>query len=339
MQTKIIERYFFFGLLFITLIFTFFIFRPFWIVLVLGASFAIVLHPIQKWLRSKKFSNWLASLITMFFFIVLICGPLFGIGVIVFNQSQDVYHTVVNGDKITPFIEGVNSSVNKFLPEGISFNLKEKASDFIVLISDNIAKIFTNTLSAIFSFILMLLAIFYFLKDGTKWKKSLIVLSPMSDTDDQRIISRLKQTINGVIKGYLLIALLQGLLMGMGLAIFGVPNPALWGVIAAIASLIPSVGTAFISVPAIIFLYATGHIPQAIGLLIWAVVLVGMIDNFLSPLIVSKKIKIPEFIILFSVLGGIALLGPVGILIGPLTVSLLYTLISIYRNEFKQIAL
>lgn len=75
---------------------------------------------------------------------------------------------------------------------------------------------------------------------------------------------------------------------------------------------------------------------EAAGLLIWAVFLVGMVDNLLSPIVVGSKIKIPAFLILFSVLGGISLLGPVGILIGPLAVSLLYTLLSIYRNEFEQ---
>jgi predicted PurR-regulated permease PerM len=123
--------------------------------------------------------------------------------------------------------------------------------------------------------------------------------------------------------------------MGIGLAIFHVPNPAIWAVIAGIASIIPPIGTALVSVPAIIFLFITGNIGGAIGLLIWAVLIVGMGDNLLNPYIVGHKINIPPFLILFSVLGGIALLGPVGILIGPLTVSLLYALIEIYQDEFK----
>ncbi|HNW71834.1 MAG TPA: AI-2E family transporter [Candidatus Paceibacterota bacterium] len=329
------QKYFFFGLLFLTLIFAFFIFRPFWIVLALGASFAIVLLPINNWFKKQHFSNWLSSLLSVIIFIVLICGPLFGIGVIVFNQSQNVYQIVGNGEKIGPFLENINDTINNYLPNGISFNLNEKISNFISLISSNVAKIFSTTLSTAFSFLLLLLSIFYFLKDGHKWKDSLIALSPMSDRNDQKIITRLKKTVNGVIKGYLFIALCQGLLMGIGLAFFGVPNPALWGVIAAIASFIPTVGTALVSVPAVIFLYATGHTIEAIGMLVWAVVLVGLIDNLLSPFVIGKNIKIPEFIILFSVLGGIALLGPVGILIGPLVVSLLYTLISIYQDDFK----
>ncbi|MES3031655.1 MAG: AI-2E family transporter [Patescibacteria group bacterium] len=336
MQPKIIEKYFFFGLLFATFIFAFFIFRPFWIVLVLGLSFSIVLHPIYEWLSTKKLPSWLASLLTVIFFIVVLCGPLLGIGVMVFNQSQDVYHMVTDNGSAKPFLDSVETKINTVLPSGMVFDVHKKTVDFISYISSNIAKIFSTTISAFFSFMLMLLIIFYSLKDGAEWRKAMIILSPLGDKDDEKIIDRLAQAVNGVIKGSLLIALAQGILLGLGLWFFGISSPALWGVVAAITSLIPTFGTSLVSIPAIIFLFATGQTTSAVGLLIWAVAMVGMIDNFLGPLLVSKKIKISSLFILFSVLGGISLLGPVGILVGPLTVSLLYTLISIYRNEFKQ---
>lgn len=177
---------------------------------------------------------------------------------------------------------------------------------------------------------------FYFLKDGAKWRKAIVVLSPLDDKEDEKIISRFSLSVNAVIKGYLFIAVVQGALMGFGLWFFNIPNPALWGVVAAAVSLIPTFGTALVSVPAMIFLFVTGDTSSAVGLLIWSTIVVGMVDNFLSPFIVGKKINIPPLLILFSVLGGISLLGPVGVLVGPLTISLLYTLISIYRNEFKQ---
>ena len=336
MQTKIIERYFFFSLLFAVFIFSFFIFRPFWIVLVLGISFSIVLHPVYAWLNRRKIPSWLSAFLTVLFFIIIIGVPLFGIGIIVFNQSQDAYQMIVSNVDSLSFIDSINNSVNSVLPEGISFDLHEKISIFISFISNNIASVFTSTLSTLFSFILTLLSIFYFLKDGARWRKALVVLSPLSDADDEKIMKKLSRAVNGIIKGYLLVAFIQGILMGLGLALFGVPNPALWGLVTIITSLVPTIGTAIISVPAIIFLFVTGNTIEAIGLLVWAVVIVGMIDNLLSPVIVGSKINLPPLLILFSVLGGISLLGPVGILVGPLTISLLYTLISIYRNEFKQ---
>ena len=336
MQTKIIERYFFFGLLLTTFIFTFFIFRPFWVVLVLGLCFSIVLYPIYEWLTKRHLPNWLASLLTVIFFVIVVCGPLFGIGVLVFNQSQDVYHIVTDNGNTRPFLSAVETKINNILPNGMTFDINQKATEVVSYLSKNIASIFTTTVSAFFSFVLILLIIFYFLKDGAQWRKAIIVLSPLGDEDDERIISRLAQSVNGVIKGSLFIAIIQGTLLGIGLWFFGISHPALWGVVAAITSLIPTLGTSLVSVPSIIFLFVTGQTASAIGLLIWAGLMVGMIDNFLGPLIVSKKINISSLLILFSVLGGISLLGPVGVLVGPLTVSLLYTLISIYRNEFKK---
>lgn len=335
MQSKIIERYFFFGLLVVTFIFTFFIFQPFWIVLVLGASFSIILYPLYEWLNKKRLPPSLAALVTLLFFIAALCIPLFSIGAVVFNQSQNLYHSVLNNGNAMPFINSLGDKINQILPNGISFDINEKISSLISFLTNNLTNIFSATIYVLFSFILFLLTIFYFLKDGKEWKKTLLKLSPLSGADNDIIINKLLQTVNGVIKGTLFIALIQGILMGIGLALFGVQNAAIWGVVAAITSLIPSVGTAIVSVPAIIFLFATGHTIPAIGLMVWSVIMVGTIDNFLTPYIIGRGINIPPFLILFSVLGGIALLGPIGILIGPLAISLLYTLTEIYQTEFK----
>ncbi|MDQ3075672.1 MAG: AI-2E family transporter [bacterium] len=336
-QSNIIERYFFFGLLLATLLFTFFIFKPFWIVIVLSISFSIVLYPLYTWLVNKSAPKWLASLISVIFFTILLCGPIFGIGAIVFNQSQELYNTItLGGNEVETFINKFEVTVNRILPAHVNFDAKEKISDIVLFLSNNLGQIFSTTLSTFFNFTLMLLAIFYFLKDGRDWKKSLVKLSPLTDTDDHKIVNRITKAVNGVIKGYLLIALLQGILMSIGLWIFGIANPALWGVVAAIGSLIPMVGTAFVSAPAIIFLFATGSTTSAIGLLIWAIVVVGTVDNILNPHLIGGKINVPPLVILFSVLGGISLLGPVGVIVGPLTISFLYTLISIYKNQFSE---
>ncbi|MCX6751764.1 MAG: AI-2E family transporter [Candidatus Nomurabacteria bacterium] len=334
MQSKIIERYFFFILLFVTFIFSFLIFRPFWVVLVLGVSFSIVFSPVYEWLN-KRLSNWLSALLTVLLFIIIIGGLLFGISIILLNQSQSVYNMFANTGDTSPFIDSINNSINKILPSGISFNLYEKITNVISVITNNIASVFTSTLSTLFSLFLTFLSMFFFLKDNKVWKRAIKILSPLSDTDDEKIINKLSLAVNGIIKGYLFVVIIQGTLVSIGFAIFGVPNPALWGLVAMVTALVPTIGSGLVSIPAIIFLVATGHTMSALGLLVWAVAMVGTIDNILNPVIVGSKINLPPLIILFSVLGGISLLGPVGILVGPLTISLLYTLISIYRNEFQ----
>lgn len=334
MQTKIIERYFFFSLLFAVFIFSFLIFRPFWIVLVLGISFSIVFFPVYKWLN-KKLPDWLSALLTVLLFIIIICGLLFGISLILLNQSKNVYSLVTNNGNPLPFIDSINNSINKILPEGISFNLYEKISNVISLITNNVTSIFTSTLSTIFSFFLTFLSMFFFLKDNKYWKRTIKIISPLSDADDEKIINKLSLAVNGIVRGYLLIVFIQGSLVSIGFALFGVPNPALWGLVAMITALVPAIGSALVTIPAIIFLLATGNTIGAIGLIIWGLALVGTIDSILNPIVVGSKINLHPLLILFSVLGGLSLLGPVGILVGPLTISLLYTLISIYREEFQ----
>jgi predicted PurR-regulated permease PerM len=106
-----------------------------------------------------------------------------------------------------------------------------------------------------------------------------------------------------------------------------------WGSIAAVAALIPGVGTALVVVPGVLYLFFTGSTGYAIGLLIWGLLAVGLIDNLLGPLVVNRGIKIHPFIILLSVLGGLTFFGLVGFILGPLIIAFLFALLEIYKNS------
>jgi predicted PurR-regulated permease PerM len=177
--------------------------------------------------------------------------------------------------------------------------------------------------------------LFYLLKDGEKWRKGFVNIFPLSDENTNGILLDLKKSINRIFKGTFIIAIAQGILAWIGFTVFGVPNAIIWAVVAAIASLIPTIGTSIVTVPAILFLFFSGMQLQALGLLIWSGLIVGTVDNLLAPYIISKDTEIPSLFILFSILGSVSLIGPLGILIGPLALSLLYSLISIYKKEIK----
>jgi len=177
---------------------------------------------------------------------------------------------------------------------------------------------------------IFLVALYYLLKDGQKLKVAIIALSPLSDTDDETISQKLRGAINAVMKGSLLIAFIQGVLTSAGFAIFGVPNAILWGSVAVIAALIPGIGTALVLIPAILFLFITGEMFSGVGLIVWGVVAVGLVDNFLGPKLVGHGMQLHPLIILLSVFGGIGFFGPIGFLLGPLAISLLFVLIDIY---------
>jgi predicted PurR-regulated permease PerM len=135
--------------------------------------------------------------------------------------------------------------------------------------------------------------------------------------------------------GTLFIALIQGLLAGVGFWIFGLPQPALWGTLTIITALVPVVGTALIWLPASIYLFSTGVTGMALGLFLWGAILVGSIDNFLRPKLIERYMKVHPFFILISVLGGLSLFGPLGFLLGPLVLSLILALLEIYPEFLK----
>ncbi|MFA6515347.1 MAG: AI-2E family transporter [Candidatus Paceibacterota bacterium] len=337
MQTSSTEKYFLFVLLLITIIFTLLIFFPFLTMFVLAAAFAVVLNPVYLWIKKHitwKIS-WVASLLTVIIFILCLCTPLFFIGKAVFNQTQNVYQNIVMSGTTNHFIETIDSSINKILPAGFNFDIHSKIMSLASSFASNLAQVFSSTINSILMFILMMFTLFYLLKDGEKWRKGFVNIFPLSDENTNGILLDLKKSINRIFKGTFIIAIAQGILAWIGFTVFGVPNAIIWAVVAAIASLIPTIGTSIVTVPAILFLFFSGMQLQALGLLIWSGLIVGTVDNLLAPYIISKDTEIPSLFILFSILGSVSLIGPLGILIGPLALSLLYSLISIYKKEIK----
>ena len=297
----------------------------------------MVLSPVYLWIKKHLTRNipWLASLLTVIMFLICLCVPLFFVGKEVFNQTQDLYFNVISNEGSNHFIESIDTSINKVLPAGFNFDTNSKITQLVSSLSNNLADLFSSTVNSMLMFVLMMFTLFYLLKDGEKWEKGFVKIFPLSDKNINEILTNLKKSINRIFKGSFIIAIAQGLLAWFGFMIFGVPNAIIWAIVAAIASFVPTIGTSLVSVPAILFLFFTGMPLHALGLLIWSVLLIGMIDNILSPYIISKDTEIPSLFVLFAILGGVSLIGPLGILIGPLVLSLLYSLISIYKKEIQ----
>lgn len=339
MKNKAQGKTFFIILFSLVAIFCVFIYRPFLIEIILGASLASVLYPIYLWIKKSRVFNksWAAALATTFIFIMAIGVPLFFIGSQVIKEGHGIYNSLTGdgGGGVVRYIDSVNLGLQSIFPGVGQFDLRDGIGKVLSSFTGSLAGVFTATLNTLLSFFLIVISLFYFLKDGRRWVEYLIKVSPLADTDDNKIITMLDHAVSGIMGGYLFIAFLQGTLLAIGLWIFGVPNPILWGVIAGMASVIPTVGTTIVALPAIIYLWVSGGSAAAIGLAVWSFTLVGSIDNLLNPVVLGKKVSLPPLVILFAVLGGIALMGPAGIIIGPLSVSLLYTLLLIYQNKFE----
>lgn len=332
MNSPFIQRYFFTALLFLAFAIGFVIFWPFLITIILGVVFAVLLNPLHRFILKGVKHSGVASFLTILSFIAILCTPLFFIGVVVVKQSQSMLSWLSAHGSLDGAIHNVTTWLQGVFPT-VDFALQAKIEAFVTGMVSKGAVVFTTTISTLLSFLLLLLTMFYFLKDGKKWKDSIVSLSPLSEGSNEKILTVMQRSINGIIKGYFVVGLAQGVVTSIGLFLFGVPHAALWGVLAAVASLVPNVGTALINVPVIIFLFLTNQVGAGIGFTLWSVFLTGTVDNILNPIVVGQQIAIHPLLVLFSVLGGITLLGPVGIIMGPLVVSFIYALMSVYKQE------
>jgi predicted PurR-regulated permease PerM len=194
---------------------------------------------------------------------------------------------------------------------------------------NNLGSIFFNLAQIISELFVFLFAFFYLLRDGEKIKQAIIKLSPLNKEDDEIIIEKISGAINSVIKGSLLVALIQGALLAVGLFIFSVPNPVLWGAVSAIGALIPMVGTTIVILPAALYLYLNGQVLAALGVLLWGTVFVGLAENLIRPPLVGRGMSLHPLLVLLSVLGGLSFFGPFGLIFGPLVATLFVVLIDI----------
>lgn len=318
----------------------FMIISPFIGALIVAAIFAFLFQPIYKRLQNyTKDSQKISALLTLIIAIIIILLPIFFIGFQIFKESTELYKNVIAGDT-NGFTTTVENFVNKIggslsISEGFKVDFRQYAEKGLQVLIENLGLVFSSVTKTIINLVVFLTAFYFFLKDGHKLKDYFVELSPLDDKDDNKIVDRLKLAVSATVKGSLSIGLIQGTLTGIGFAIFGVPNAALWGSLAAITALIPGIGTTIVILPAIIYLFVTGASFSGFGLLAWGILAVGLIDNFLSPRLVGRGMKLHPLLVFVSVLGGLAFFGPLGFLLGPLAVSVLLALFDIYFSIKK----
>lgn len=334
MQNKRVQIGFFSALVLGTVALAFFIFQPYvsalFLAFVLYVVFEPVFHFAMPFVRNKK---WLASLATMAIIIVGILLPFIFFGFFLFQDARELYTSIssngIESNIIHEWASLVQGQIQNFLPVA-TVDVEAYVNNWLGLIVGNLDTFFSSFVRVIVDVCIVLLALFYLFRDGEVFKKGIFLYSPLVDSDDKKIFDRIKLAINSVVRGSLATALVQGILSGIGFAIFQIPNPFLWGGVTAVMALVPTFGTALVLTPAVLFLFFNYQVGAAIGLGIWAIVAVGLIDNFLGPYVIKRGIKIHPFLILISVLGGISFFGPIGFVAGPVVLSLLLMLLSMY---------
>lgn len=341
MQNKGVIELVFLGLLIIAAaVLAYIVFVPYWVPIFLAIVAAVVFYPVHmKMLHFCREHSTIAAMLSTLVAVAVMLIPLVILATTITQESIELYGRIVsqNGEGLGFFdiaTRSIQNFITTFVPNASGFvqgiDIQSYARDILGFISNNLSTVFTGVFDSILKVFIWILALYFFFKDGDKIIKSVVSFSPLEDDFDKKILNKVHTALNSVLKGQLVVGLVQGLLTGIGFAIFGVPSPVVWGVVAAISALLPTIGTGLVIAPAILFLFFTGELTSAIGLLVWGVVIVGLVDNFLGPKLMERGFKVHPLLILLSVLGGIGAFGPVGFLAGPVILALLFVLLDIY---------
>jgi predicted PurR-regulated permease PerM len=321
--------------------------RQFIMPILLAAIFSAlvmpVFHKFEKWFRGRRI---LASAVTVILIICIIIVPLTGLLGIVAGQAVKI------GTVAKPWIEQQISepgSIPKFI-ESLPFyqtiepykdQIFTKAGELVGGLSGFIIGKLTSatigTVNIILDLFIMLYCMFFFLLEGSSILNKILYYLPLEDQFERRMLDKFTSITRATLKGTIVIGILQGALAGIAFAVLGIPSALFWGTIMAVLSIIPSVGSAIVWLPAVAILIFTGHIVKAVTLFIFCAFIVGSMDNLLRPKLVGKDTEMHELMILFGTLGGIIMFGMVGMIVGPIIAGLFVTIWEIFAIEFKEI--
>lgn len=323
--------------------------KPFFGTIFWACAIAIIFSPLQDRLlkRWPKRKNQAALAILALCIVVVILPVIFVVTSVV-NEGVMLYDKLQSGE-INPaaYIESMdtafpvlNSALHNFGIDinSVKANVISAAMSSGKFIAGHALTIGQNTFGFLVSVVLMLYITFFMLRDGTYLVDLMVRALPMGDIRERMLFGLFAEVTRATIKGNLVIAMIQGLIGGITLWALGIHGAILWGVLMAIASLIPAVGSALVWVPIALYFAAIGDLTSALILTGIGAGIIGMLDNVLRPLLVGRDTKMPDYIVLLSTLGGIAMFGMNGFVVGPLMAALFIAFWGIMIHDEKLFA-
>ncbi len=308
---------------------------PFFGTVFWGAIFALMFTPVfQRLLKPLKGRRTLAALASVVIILVLVILPLGLILASLIQEASAVYQRVQSGelsvgvyfqqvyDALPAWVKGVlarfglndTTEIQAWLTASLS-----RGSQFIAAQALNIGQ---NTFDFVVSFFVMLYLLFFLLRDGASLSRSIREAVPLEAGIKRDLSGKFVTVIRATVKGNVVVALLQGALGGLIFWLLGIHAPVLWGTLMAFLSLLPAVGAALVWGPVAIYFLVTGAIWQGLVLIAFGVLVIGLVDNILRPVLVGKDTKMPDYVVLVSTLGGMALFGLNGFVIGPVVAAM-----------------
>ena len=349
MREHSLQRAFFLGLLLLVTLAFLWLIGPFFKPIFWAVVLATLFYPtFQWWERTLGGHSVLASVSTITTIVLIVIVPLFLVGLIVATEAASVYQRLAAGEIALPMTA---SDVRAMLPAladllerfGVSLQdlqaqLSNAALGVSQFLATNLVAFGQDALRGTALFFLMLYLLFFFLRDGDQLLDQIIGVLPIGDARERRLFQKFAEVSRATIKGTIVIGLVQGLLGGLIFWLLGIEAAALWGVVMAVLSFLPAIGAGLVWVPAAALLLATGRVWEGVVLLVFGTVIIGLADNVLRPLLVGRDTQMPDYLVLLTTLGGLALFGLSGVVIGPIIGALFMTVWEMFGREYDHIA-
>jgi predicted PurR-regulated permease PerM len=315
------------------------ILRPFFVPICGAIILAIITQRPYDWLATKTKNPSLCATIALIVIILVVIIPLYFLAQELGEQAYTTFKAFRNGahqDKLTDFIvnrPGLAARIEEFTS---SIDVNNVARSIAAYLGGNLAGFLGNSVRIITELVVMLFALFFLLRDRTLALASLRSLLPLREDETTELLDRVGETILATALGRLTIAVIQGLLAALAFWVLGVPSVILWAFTLTACAMIPAFGSSLVWGPVAIYLGLTGHWGKAALLALWGGLIVSTIDNILYPILVGSHLRAHTATILLSILGGIALFGPIGIVLGPVLFTVATTLLDIWHIRINQ---
>lgn len=319
---------------------------PFYGAVFWAVVLAVLFTPFYRKMlaRLNRHEN-LAAIATLLICLIVVVLPLVLIFISLAQEASTVYQNVKSGQLnfggffqkvVTALPSWVVNLLHRFGLDNFAA-LQERLTTTAVagseIITRQIISIGQNTFNFLVSFTIMLYILFFLLRDGDRLVETIRRATPLSGHHKRQLFANLVTVIRATVKGNVIVAAVQGALGGLAFWFLGVQAPLLWGVLMAFLSLLPAVGAAIIWIPVAVYFLLTGAIWQGVSLILFGVLVIGLVDNVLRPILVGKDTRLPDFVVLISTVGGMALLGLNGFVIGPMIAALCITLWQLFSTD------
>lgn len=331
-QTKPLGLILLWGLYIALFYFIYKVINPFIFPILWASIFTVIFSPLHKIvLKWTKNRATLAASITMLFIVFVVIIPGAFLVTLIVSESIDFAQAMVTGKSLnianllqSQTIQDIANRITDALniqPVDIAVFFKDKLHEFSKFIIVKAESILVEIPSAFFSFFITLFTTFFMLRDSKSFVALLKNLIPLSDTEVEYYFENLKKVVNVTFVGVLLTALVQGLIAFIAFYFIGVKSSLLLGLLTAVASLIPVVGSAIVWVPVAIYFFVQGLLLKGIIIIIVGLFFISLVDNFVRPIFLHQYLSLHLLLTFFSLFGGIKAFGFIGIFLGPVVIS------------------